>query len=458
MRVLGVTLSDPVDRTELEQAIRETLRVRVVATTERLIAELEAGAQPATAYFALTRFVLPNALYHMQVWGLLCTPQVWAEVDDAFTRFCVALCPVDQRDRLAASPAFRAELSLSQELGGLGIPLVEREARLRAADQWDHRDAVEANMPPEYVRLAYCQSDPVDPRAWRPRGMKAYYEATAESLADGLSAADARDLAWRRGRNQLRSALWAFAAVPWVAELTVDRVEWDVMWRLTFGGIPAEVLHRLDHPADGFAWRGRRMEYAVAQAIRECVPPGVLAISSQPAPERYPLDHADRCRREHVSPDGWKRADVGLAFVTGTTITLDVRTTNTQSASARGAASAEAHLRSQEDAKRAKYADYYRNFHPFVVDLGGAVTDRSYGALKLIMKEAAKADGPRLQWERFDWAARALRRIAVAMARTTAWLATRAPARPTPPDSWAGVGRPSALDRSVGAAQTGGND
>ena len=90
------------------------------------------------------------------------------------------------------------------------------------------------------------------------------------------------------------------------------------------------------------------MEYAVAEAIRECAPPGVVAISSQPAPERIPPDHAVRCRRSGTSPDGWKRADIALAFITCTTITLDVRTTNTQSASAHGAASAEAHLRSQE--------------------------------------------------------------------------------------------------------------
>ena len=50
MRVLGVTLSDPTDRAELEQAIRATLRVRVVATTERLIAELQAGVDIVFAF------------------------------------------------------------------------------------------------------------------------------------------------------------------------------------------------------------------------------------------------------------------------------------------------------------------------------------------------------------------------------------------------------------------------
>ena len=53
-----------------------------------------------------------------------------------------------------------------------------------------------------------------------------------------------------------------------------------------------------------------------------------------------------------------------------------------------------------------KYARYYRNFVPFVIDLGGAVNLDSYGALKEIMREAANAAGPRLRWEMFDWAAR----------------------------------------------------
>ena len=159
--------------------------------------------------------------------------------------------------------------------------------------------------------------------------MEAYFKAAAEALAEGLSTADRRDLASRQQRNRVRSAVWAFNAVPWVDELTVDHLEWDVLWRVTFGGVTAEMRRSLDHPDDGFAWRGRRMEYAVVEAIRECAPPGVVAISSQAAPERIPPDHADRCRRSGTSPDGWKRADIALAFITGTTITLDVHNEHT---------------------------------------------------------------------------------------------------------------------------------
>ena len=122
-----------------------------------------------------------------------------------------------------------------------------------------------------------------------------------------------------------------------------------------------------------------------------------------------------RCRRDGTSPDRWKRADLALAVITGTTITLDVRTTNTQCASA--ASSAAAHLHNLERAKIVKYADYYSAFRPFVIDLGGAVSEVSSGALKSITNEAAKASGPRLHWESFDWAVRLQRRIAVAMVR-----------------------------------------
>ena len=64
------------------------------------------------------------------------------------------------------------------------------------------------------------------------------------------------------------------------------------------------------------------------------------------------------------------------------------------------------HLRVHENAKIVKYVDDYRAFKPFVIDLGGAVSERSDGALKSIAKEASNAATPRLHWACFDWAAR----------------------------------------------------
>ena len=58
----------------------------------------------------------------------------------AAARFCVAVCPVDQRGRLAHPSTLRVELPLAQRCGGLGIPCVAVEAPLRAGD------AVEAGM------------------------------------------------------------------------------------------------------------------------------------------------------------------------------------------------------------------------------------------------------------------------------------------------------------------------
>jgi hypothetical protein len=270
--------------------------------------------------------------------------------------------------------------------------------------------------------------------------MAAYFDGVAAGLRTGEAGHAAREASHRRDRNRLRAALWAFAAVPWVPELTLDAVEWDVVWRLTFGGITPDMRERLDHPADGFAFRGRRMEFAVMDAVEDCLPAGVVKVWSQPAPERIPLDHAERCARVGASPDGWKRADVAIEFVTGKTVVLDVRTTNTLSASAGAPA---AHLRALENSKTAKYADYYRDFRPFVVDLGGAVSETSFGALKSIAKLASEAARPRLHWEAFDWAVRMQRRIAVAMVRCAAWIATRVPARAPVPGCRAGLGRSS---------------
>jgi hypothetical protein len=97
LRMLGVALVDPSDRAAVQAAVAETLRGRVVEPIRRLIADVEGGAQPATAYWLLSRFVLPNLMYHAQAWGLLCEDGVWAETDAALDAFCLAVCPADLR-------------------------------------------------------------------------------------------------------------------------------------------------------------------------------------------------------------------------------------------------------------------------------------------------------------------------------------------------------------------------
>ena len=81
MRVLGVTLSGP-DRPHAARGgdCRDASRARVVEPTQRLIAELVAGAKRSTAFFALTRFVLPNAAVRR---GRLARGR-----RDVFMRFC----------------------------------------------------------------------------------------------------------------------------------------------------------------------------------------------------------------------------------------------------------------------------------------------------------------------------------------------------------------------------------
>ena len=51
----------------------------------------------------------------------------------------------------------------------------------------------------------------IDSSAMRPIGMDAYYTAASDSVGEALPRADARRLARRSDRNQLRSAMWAFA-------------------------------------------------------------------------------------------------------------------------------------------------------------------------------------------------------------------------------------------------------
>ena len=151
----------------------------------------------------------------------------------------------------------------------------------RAARVWTHRDAKEAGMLPQYESLAYALDAGAHTRGdWKPRGIDAHYEEVANKI-EAQQPPNALK-AWRRRREQncLRAGMWAFNAVPWIPELTLTHAEWDIAWRLTLGGMTAEMRARIDAPIGGFANRGRKMELAFMRAISEC-------------DGRGPLDSAD---------------------------------------------------------------------------------------------------------------------------------------------------------------------
>ena len=85
----------------------------------------------------------------------------------------------------------REELALPQRLGGMGIPCTTLEARLRAADQWAYRDAVEAGMLRENAVAAYRRPEgALDNSFMAPIGMDAHDAAVSEvfdKVPDGTS-------------------------------------------------------------------------------------------------------------------------------------------------------------------------------------------------------------------------------------------------------------------------------
>ena len=66
----------------------------------------------------------------------------------------------------------------------------------------------------------------------------------------------------RRELNKLKGGMKSFDSVPWVEELALGNAEFDVAWRLTFGGVTARMAQRINHPSDGFAWREGRWSAA----------------------------------------------------------------------------------------------------------------------------------------------------------------------------------------------------
>ncbi len=174
------------------------------------------------------------------------------------------------------------------------------------------------------------------------------------------------------------------------------------------------------------------MEWVVADALSASVPPGVLRTVMQPPTERLPVDHVERCRAEGTDPSAPRRADIAVEFRDLHRLVIDVATTNLVCGSALSK-SVQSHIEGIESAKDRRYKGYYGDFHPLVVSLGGGVSERGWRVIKRVCCLAARLSRPRLQWEPYAWAVRALRLITAGMARVMGWVATRAPALCSPP-------------------------
>jgi len=204
----------------------------------------------------------------------------------------------------------------------------------------------------------------------------------------------------RLEQNSLRGGTRAFAVVPWREELAIDNIEFDVAWRLAFGGMTPDMVDR-------------------------SLPPGSVVTGEQPAPERLPIATAPL--------ESADRADVDVLTRTGKRFTFDVRTVNVQRGSAHSTAAAQ--CAAIEAQKRRHYDQYYRHFHPFVITLSGAVSTASAEALLRVTREVAKGDRSALDWEPARWTDDVLQRLAIESVKTVSVLATRAvlpPPRPTP--------------------------
>ena len=69
------------------------------------------------------------------------------------------------------------------------------------------------------------------------------------------------------GAASNRTPYAGWYAVPWTQDLSIDTTEFDVAWRVIFGGMTSVMTERIDHPEHGFRWRGERMEWAFARAL-----------------------------------------------------------------------------------------------------------------------------------------------------------------------------------------------
>src|SRR4051812_12672097 len=72
MRVLGVEMVDPSDAGLVREGVERGLRDRVIRPCRMIMEEiLHQGARQSTAYWLLMRYIIPNATFYANVWGLL---------------------------------------------------------------------------------------------------------------------------------------------------------------------------------------------------------------------------------------------------------------------------------------------------------------------------------------------------------------------------------------------------
>ena len=336
-----------------------------------------------------------------------------------FDAFVAALAPSDLRSAVSAGSRLRREIALPQEMGGLGVPIASAQAPIRAAEQWSLRMLRRRARSTCALATSWLHALPGSRPLRAARSASAHLRRPSWSRLSHLP--QARTLIEGNGGPLTSTpggsvgASGASTHPPGTITSPSPTPDWDVQWRLNFGGVTDELRRRVDLPADGHGWRGKIMEHVVADAISTCVPPGVLRTVMQPPTERLPVDHAERCSAEGLDPSAARRADIAVEFRDLRRLVIDVATTNLVSDSALSH-SVQSHMEGIESTKDRKYKAYYGSFHPLVISLVGGITERGWGVIKRICCVAAQLSRPRLPWEPYEWAVRVLRRSAPPLA------------------------------------------
>ena len=76
---------------------------------------------------------------------------------------------------------------------------------------------------------------------------EAFDKSEAAAIETGQTVAARR----RREQNAMRGGMWTFSSLPWEPRRSLTHVEWDVLWRLAFGGMSDEMRLRIDRPEHG---------------------------------------------------------------------------------------------------------------------------------------------------------------------------------------------------------------